>query len=234
MKHRAIVARWKARLRVREGLLAFARRQAAYWRRQKKRAQPGTARYSRCGYMLAQRERKVAMRKEQVAAAQRVIERHQVKARPMRLRAYDEAVKLSRVREIGGNNTGPMVEKIIRSVGGYDRAPWCGFFVAYCYQQAGSKSITSLWGRAWSLGLLAGMGKTRNPKRGHIVVYDFGAGHCGLFDRWVDKDRGIFLAREGNTRPDGSEDVSDAGGGEGVHLRTRDTSQVRHFATVLR
>jgi len=72
----SVVTRWRARLAIRRSLLAAARRRAAYWRTQKRRAKKGTARYSRAAYMLAKREREVAKRKEQVAYAERVIARH--------------------------------------------------------------------------------------------------------------------------------------------------------------
>ena len=58
-------------------------------------------------------------------------------------RALRAADALVGVMEQGGNNTGPMVNKIIKANGGDIGEPWCGDFIAYCYRQAGSKACTS-------------------------------------------------------------------------------------------
>jgi hypothetical protein len=70
----SILSRWRARRATRVGLLAHARRQAAFWRARKKTTK-GAA-HSHAGYMLDQREHKVAKRKSQVAEADRVVARH--------------------------------------------------------------------------------------------------------------------------------------------------------------
>lgn len=72
----AVRARWTAKLKIRQALLAFARRQAAYWRKRKSKAKKGTKAYNHAGAMLADRERKVSHRGSQVAYAQRVLSRH--------------------------------------------------------------------------------------------------------------------------------------------------------------
>lgn len=76
-----VVARWRAKLAVRKSLLAHARLRAAYWRKRKAHAKKGTKTYSRAAAMLADREKLVAKRKEQVAYADRVIARHAPKAK---------------------------------------------------------------------------------------------------------------------------------------------------------
>ena len=71
-----VLSRWGARLTIRRGLLAYAERQAAYWRAKKRKAAHGTKAYSHAGAMLADREKKVAKRRGQVAYAERVVARN--------------------------------------------------------------------------------------------------------------------------------------------------------------
>lgn len=72
----AVRAGWRAKLKIRRALLAFARRQAAFWRKRKAKAAKGSKAYSHAGAMLADRERKVSHRASQVAYAERVLSRH--------------------------------------------------------------------------------------------------------------------------------------------------------------
>ena len=71
-----VVLRWRTLLAGRRGLLAYARRQAAYWRARKAKAKRGTQAYSHAGAMLHDREQKLAHRQAQVEYAERVIARH--------------------------------------------------------------------------------------------------------------------------------------------------------------
>jgi hypothetical protein len=169
---------------------------------------------------VAEAKRWIATRKKQIAAQ-----------KPLRLRAYDQAEALIGVMEQGGNNRGPMVSKIITANGGVVGEPWCGDTMAYVYRAAGSKAVTRAWASVYFLGRLAGIKTVKNPERGDLVRYKFD--HVGMFDRWVDRPRGIFLAIEGNTGASGA--VSDSTtGGDGVYRKQRNVSQVENFRRVTR
>jgi hypothetical protein len=149
---------------------------------------------------------------------------------PLRVRAYREALRDLGVRERGGNNRGPEVDKIIRENGGDLGEPWCGDAVARWYRRAGSRLVQRGW--ASTIWLLARLAPVRSPLQGHVVVYDFGSGgakHTGVFERWLVVGES-FTAIEGNTNATSS--ASDSGGGEGVHRRTRTVSQVAGFRRV--
>lgn len=145
-------------------------------------------------------------------------------------RAWDAAGRLLWVREHGGNNTGPMVDKIIRSEGGQIGEPWCGDFADYCYRLAGSILARSQrWAYVFGILGLPGIRRTTAPQAGDLAVYAFG--HVGLFGHWI--GGGSFVAREGNTGDMGA--ISDsAGGGDGVKEKVRHRSQVRYFLRVTR
>lgn len=156
---------------------------------------------------------------------------------PLRVRAWREMNELivSGVVEIGGNNRGAAVEKIIRTMWGQVGEPWCGDTVGYCYLRAGSKMVTRSWA---AVRLLLAGGKVESPLMGHIARYDFwvpgSLQHTGLFKEWApQKGRGWFWAGEGNTARDGARSDSEKGG-DGVHLRLRHISQVHDFRKVTR
>lgn len=151
---------------------------------------------------------------------------------PLRLRAFAQAVSDLGVREHGGNNRGPDVERIIREAGGTPGEPWCGDAVFAWYKRAGSKLVSRAWAYVPTLERL--LTRVRNPKQGHVVIYNWDGGvpdHTGLFDEWIIKGHS-FLAVEGNTGPDGA--VSDGDGNDGVRRRTRYVWQVQSFRRVLR
>lgn len=168
-----------------------------------------------------------------VEAARGVLKRHPAKV-DLRVRALAEAKELVGTLERGGNNTGPVVDKIIRANGGVIGEPWCGDFVAYCYREAGSKLVTRSWAAVRLLLAGSTVRKHENVRPGDIVRYDFsGPGslsHTGLFVRWLTFGSS-FEAIEGNTGTGGSR--SD-GVGDGVHVRTRFVSQVHDFRRVAR
>ncbi len=148
----------------------------------------------------------------------------------MRERAADVLVGWADagVVERGGNNRGREVEAIIRANGGVPGEPWCGDTVAAGYIKAGSKSVVRAWASVSALSRL--LTRVRNPKRGHVVIYDFS--HTGLFLHWTNKKAGTFKAVEGNTGTGGAR--SDSAGGDGVHVRERNLSQVVGFRRVVR
>lgn len=179
-----------------------------------------TALQAKWKHLLDEADRLIARRTGQLASA-----------RPMRLRAFDEAEKLLGTVEQGGNNRGPMVEKIIRANGGVPGEPWCGDFVAYCYRLAGSSAVTRSWASVYFLGRIVGVVATKDPARGDIVRYSFS--HTGLFDQWIDRSAGAFLADEGNTGSTGARSDS-ASGHDGVKSKERHINQVTDFRHVTR
>lgn len=147
----------------------------------------------------------------------------------LRDRAVDEAQRLVGVMEVGGNNRGKAVERIIASGGGRAGDAWCGWFVAHCYRVAGSKAIDWRWGAVRLLPLVGGLRRTSSPKRGDLVRFTFD--HVGLFLK--DNGNGTILTCEGNTGRTGA--VSDGRtGGDGVYIKVRPKSLVRDYLEVVR
>jgi hypothetical protein len=202
-----------------------------YWRNRLARAERGLKRNPKAGdkhqFWLSRQwkaKRVIARRQKQLAAF-----------KPLRVRAYEQAVKDLGILEQGGNNRGPAVEAIIRENGGIVGEPWCGDAVAHWYRQAGSKVVQRGW--ASTIWLLANLLRVKTVAKGHVVVYNFGSGgakHTGLFERWArEVGPGWFHAIEGNTGKDSRSSDSTAGG-DGVHRRLRHTSDVAGFRRVLK
>lgn len=144
---------------------------------------------------------------------------------PLRLGALLEAAKLVGVSEAGGNNRGPMVEKIIHYALGVVPEPWCVDFVIWAYGHAGSKIVKPGYPRAVRFMVVKGVVPTTAPRPGDIVRYTFD--HTGLFVR----DLGTSIETiEGNTGTGGA--VSDGSSGDGVHRRVRAKSLVRDYLRV--
>jgi hypothetical protein len=203
------VSKAKRYLRVWEWRLAYRRRALA----RAKKAHNG---------------KRVEYLRRKVRYAQKRVDFWRKRALPMRLRALDVAESLVGVMEIGGNNQGPMVSKIIRANGGTGPEPWCGDFVAYCYQRAGSKAVTRSWAAVRLLGSVVGVKRVQKPLAGDLVRFTFD--HVGMFVR----DQGAFIETiEGNTGASGA--VSDsATGGDGVYRKRRPKSQVNDYLRVTR
>lgn len=148
---------------------------------------------------------------------------------PKRLKAYRVAASLVGVMEQGGNNQGATVMKIIRANGGTGPEPWCGDFVAYCYQLAGSKAVQRAWAAVRMIRGLAGVRATSRPRRGDLVRFTFD--HVGMFSK--DLGNGYIETIEGNTGASGA--VSDSRtGGDGVYRKARHKSYVRDYLRVTR
>jgi len=163
------------------------------------------------------------------------------KREPLRLRALREARKDLYVRERGGNNRGPEVDKIILENDGVLGEPWCGDAVARWYRKAGSKSVQRAWAATRSLGRLAGMSvlpDQRVGRPGDIVVFNFAGGHLdsdhtGLLIRYCNetgRSRRAHTATHVKTI-DGNSNV---GGGQGVGYQTRQISLVNRVVRVTR
>lgn len=179
------------------------------------------------------------------------VDPHTIHPKPavLRERALANAKQLRGVLEKGGNNRGPVVDKIIRANDGTPGESWCGDFVAYVYRNAGSKAVSRSWAGVRWLGRVAGtliLPDVRSAKPGDILVYDFPGGdpdsdHTGLLVHYsngsghrVDAKRATHVrAIEGNTGKDGA--VSDStSGGDGVHTRLRPINQVKRAVRVKR
>ena len=143
-------------------------------------------------------------------------------------RALRTADALVGVMEQGGNNTGPMVNKIITANGGDIGEPWCGDFIAYCYRQAGSKAVTRSWASVRALGGVGGVRRVTKPLPGDLVRFNFD--HVGMYV----KEAGMFIETiEGNTGASGA--VSDSKtGGDGVYRKRRAKSLVNDYLRVTR
>lgn len=176
----------------------------------------------------AHNAKRVEYLRRKVKYASKRVDFWRKRALPMRLRALRVAETLVGVMEVGGNNQGPMVMRIIRANGGVGPEPWCGDFVAYCYRQAGSKAVTRSWASVRLLGGVLGVKRVRKPLAGDLVRFTFD--HVGIFV----KDQGAFIETiEGNTGASGA--VSDsATGGDGVYRKRRPKSQVNDYLRVTR
>jgi len=143
-------------------------------------------------------------------------------------RALRAADALVGVMEQGGNNTGPMVNKIIQANGGDIGEPWCGDFIAYCYRQAGSKAVTRSWASVRALSGVTGVKRVKTPQAGDLVRFNFD--HVGMYV----KEAGMFIETiEGNTGASGA--VSDSKtGGDGVYRKRRPKSLVNDYLRVTR
>jgi hypothetical protein len=143
-------------------------------------------------------------------------------------RALRAADALVGVMEQGGNNTGPMVNKIIKANGGDIGEPWCGDLIAYCYMQAGSKAVTRSWASVRLLGGVQGVRRVKTPQAGDLVRFNFD--HVGMYV----KEAGMFIETiEGNTGASGA--VSDSKtGGDGVYRKRRAKSLVNDYLRVTR
>ncbi len=109
------------------------------------------------------------------------------------------------IREVGGNNTGPMVTLIQETVGGPDHVAWCMSFVQTCIAYAefrcrvqspvfASEHCQTVWNET----PIAQRVKF-SPLAGAIAVWKHGtssSGHTGIVDSC---DTKTFHAFEGNT-----------------------------------
>ncbi|MGC4101203.1 peptidoglycan-binding protein [Ferruginibacter sp.] len=118
---------------------------------------------------------------------------------------------------------------------GLDGVKWCAIFVSWVYDQAGHhlervdtangyqscQSGYNFWKRNGCF--------VKDPQPGDIVLYDWGGDgvcdHTGIFVKWMDAEKTILQAWEGNT-----EKGNDSDGGK-VMMRERKRSLVKAFVT---
>lgn len=173
-----------------------------------------------------------------VDEAHRMVSRRELqlqRARPLREKALDVMLGWERadVREQGGNNRGPVVDKIIRKAGGTPGEPWCGDTVAAAYITVGSKVAKAKPRLFAYVPYMRFLPRVTGPLPGHVVGFDFNRDgtedHTAMFVEWIDRAAGRFRSVEGNTGTGGAR--SD-GTGDGVHIRERHVSQVAWFRRV--
>lgn len=152
----------------------------------------------------------------------------------LRSRALALAERYVGVREHGGRNRGPQIERWLETVNLAPGQPWCAAFVSAVLKEAAaglsmpspiplSASVAKLWKRSPE------HMRSGSCTRGAIFVHftdpqnPHGFGHCG-FVRGIDD--GHALTVEGNT--------DDAGGrdGDGVWLKRRPLSYFFGFIDV--
>lgn len=126
--------------------------------------------------------------------------------------------------------------------------PYCAMAVTQAYVEAGSKAFIRGSRYAYCPFIVAdaragknGLAITRNPEKGDLILFDWKgdgvADHIGLFEAWMDRDKGYFKSVEANTSPDDSGSQSNGGGvfrrGEAPGRGdTRRTAQVQAFIHV--
>jgi len=153
--------------------------------------------------------------------------------------AVCEAEHAKHVREVGGMNQGPDVEKYQKIVGLSPGSPWCSAFVTWCYATSQGLSTPPSWGSGsaitvWQRGtrkMLAqgyttplqsnfrdkvrpGMIWVRAKDGPGAIAARSGTwlqGHCGIV---ISVDSEGFCTIEGNTNGAGSRE------GDGVYLKT--------------
>ena len=109
------------------------------------------------------------------------------------------------IKEHGGNNSGPLVELIQKTVGGAVKEPWCMSFVQTCIAYAEAKTMlrSPFWTSEHVLTCWENTNHLLRVKRiplaGAIAIWRHDGtsnGHCGVVESC---DGEIFYCYEGNT-----------------------------------
>lgn len=132
------------------------------------------------------------------------------------------------VHEIGGNNSGPVVEMYQRVIGKAEKEPWCVSFIQWCVREVDRlhKSKTALYATESSQMLWTHSEKALRinpPAPGSIVVWTkyspndlpLSIGHVGIVKEVLNEN--FMLTIEGNTSP--SDGIQREG--DGVYLKRR-------------
>lgn len=155
-----------------------------------------------------------------------------------RLIAVAKAELAKNVREVGGANRGPDVEKYQATVGLTPPAPWCAAFVAWCVMTAKrsstppgwcSGSAVTQWHRATRKMLLGGYctpdrgGFEAKVRPGMVWVRakDGPSAQAARLGTWVQGHTGIVIAvdAEGFTTIEGNTNSSGSREGDGVYRK---------------
>lgn len=135
----------------------------------------------------------------------------------------DEARSLLNVRESGGNNRGPVIDKIIVSSGGKLGQPWCGYFQRFIHLKCGRQAGNG-YSPSWFI-------PTRLVKSNQVPgdvfsIYNSGLkriAHIGMIEQILPNGK-FVVTIEGNTGTSGIRD------GAGVHRLTRPIKSIYNFA----
>lgn len=135
----------------------------------------------------------------------------------------DEARSLLNVRESGGNNRGPVIDKIIVSSGGKLGQPWCGYFQRFIHLKCGRQAGNG-YSPSWFI-------PTRLVKSNQVPgdvfsIYNSNLkriAHIGMIEQILPNGK-FVVTIEGNTGTSGIRD------GAGVHRLTRPIKSIYNFA----
>lgn len=132
------------------------------------------------------------------------------------------------VKEIGGNNRGPMVEQFQAAVGPVGKyQPWCASFVWFCINRVGAEKCclkkTAHVMTMWSSAPLYARKKYGAP--GYLMVWrkysadgkPMADGHIGIVREHMHGT--VYSCVEGNT----GDDSGVSRDGDGVYLKTRNS-----------
>jgi peptidoglycan hydrolase-like protein with peptidoglycan-binding domain len=148
----------------------------------------------------------------------------------LRLRAVENALTQTFVREKTGRNDGKEVEEYLRLVGLERGYAWCAAFVYAMFQKA-SLQLTVINPVPKSGGVLDQLKRTKgtiiyhDPEPGDQFIMDFGGGkgHTGLVTTIYEDNKTEIATVEGNTNDGGSRD------GDGVYERSRLIKTIKCF-----
>jgi hypothetical protein len=136
----------------------------------------------------------------------------------------DEARKLIGIKEVGGNNRGPEVDKIIISSGGKPGQAWCAYTQVFIHKKC---RLSHANGMALSWFIKPRIIHKNQYTQGDVFsVYNSGLrriGHVGLIEQVLPSGK-FIVTIEGNTSGGGSRE------GDGVYRLTRSTKNVYSFA----
>ena len=131
------------------------------------------------------------------------------------------------VHEVGGNNSGAVVEMYQRVIGKAEKEPWCCSFIQWCVREVdkamsshtllyATESTQMLWTKTPQVARLP------KPEPGCVVVWTkfkgdlpLSIGHCGIVVEVLDDD--WILTVEGNT----SDSTGISREGDGVYMKRR-------------
>lgn len=152
---------------------------------------------------------------------------HAIKERDPRTLFVCAAEVCVGIREVGGNNQGPMVELIQETIGGAGREPWCMALIQTCLAYAELKTgvESPILPTEHCMTCWRDTNKDQRvkvtPKRGAIVIWKHGStdnGHTGVYLEPLTGQS--FHAIEGNTESGIANGKVERDGG-GVYLTVR-------------
>lgn len=143
------------------------------------------------------------------------------------------AADVMKIREVGGNNRGAIVEEILRTAHRPAGDPWCASFVFWCFKKAGGEGTPPNPASVYGWTQWRRCRETKAPKRGDLFFWlnkDL-HGHIGFLVRKVKIGPVTYLESiEGNAQPGPEGNQRDGGG---VHRRRRLVSSKIRFLSIM-